>query len=82
VTNSDDVLVALDGIKGALNADGYDLAVEPAAAEDFTIRITAGPDACAECLIPKRIMSDMIGAVAPAGITWSLEYPPEHADVS
>jgi hypothetical protein len=75
MTSTDDVVVSLTGIKSALNADGYDLEVAPATAEKYEIRITAGPDACAECLIPKSIMSDMIGAVAPQGVSWDLRYP-------
>jgi hypothetical protein len=75
MTSSEDVMVSLSGIRSALNADGYDLMVAPGADDKYEIQITAGAEACAECLIPKSIMSDMIGAVAPSGVTWDLRYP-------
>ncbi len=70
-----DVMVALDGIHSALRADGYELAVNPDGADGFVICVEAGAEACAECLIPKSLMADMIKAVAPPGTAWSLRYP-------
>jgi hypothetical protein len=75
MANPQDVLVALDGIRSALEADGYELHVDPDGDDQFAIRITAGPEACADCLVSKQLMSDMIGAVAPSGVAWSLQYP-------
>jgi hypothetical protein len=55
---------ALEVMRTALQADGYDLLVT---ADDQTtvVTVTAGPDACAECLIPKGLMLDMIRSAAP-----------------
>lgn len=41
-----------------LEADGYQLAVslEP---DSIDLRVTAGPEACADCLIPKTMMEEM-----------------------
>jgi hypothetical protein len=72
-----EVMVALDGIHSALQADGYELAVNPDGTDGFVICVEAGPEACAECLIPKSLMADMISAVAPPGVAWSLRYPTE-----
>ena len=41
-------------------ADGYDLLVDAYADGTAKLRITAGPDACAECLVPKTLMTRML----------------------
>lgn len=64
---------SLAGIRTALNADGYELALDDD--DPVVIRIVAGPEACEECLVPKPLMSSMIEAVAPAGTAWRLQYP-------
>ena len=51
---------ALDGLRSTLAADDYALAVTESGA-GVEVRITAGPDACAECLVPKPIMRSMLG---------------------
>lgn len=54
-----DLLGALSGIQTSLRSDGYDLTV--AAAEmRITVAIGAGPGACADCLIPRDLMRQMI----------------------
>lgn len=68
---------ALAPIVGALEADGYGAVVEQRG-DAISIRITAGPDACEECLTPKRIMEPMIAhALRSAGFEQrvELEYP-------
>lgn len=70
-----ELMETLGGIRTALNADGYELAVVDSDPAQLVIRIEAGPDACAECLVPKELMSSMIEAVAPAGTSWRLQYP-------
>ncbi|HET6300375.1 hypothetical protein [Microbacterium sp.] len=49
----------LDDFRRSLEADDYhlDIALEGDAA---TARIVAGPDACAECLVPKDLMRNML----------------------
>ena len=50
----------LEGFREGLVADGYDLLVDGYADGTARLRITAGPDACAECLIPKKLMVSML----------------------
>ena len=53
---------ALAGLRMGYEADGYQLAVE--GVDDDTgvvrVRIAAGPNACAECLVPKTSAAGMI----------------------
>ena len=77
---ADEITTALAGIQSALQADGYDLrvAVEPGR---VTVSIEAGPDSCAECLVPVQLMTGMIEAelehndVALAPGTVHVRYP-------
>jgi hypothetical protein len=54
-------LERLAGIREGLQADGYDLHVGNAA-NPLVITVVAGPDSCADCLVPKSIMAQMLGA--------------------
>lgn len=66
---------ALDGLRQTLAADDYRLAVTET---EYTveIRVTAGPDACEECLIPKPIMRGMVeDALGVPGAQVALTYP-------
>ncbi|ALE81141.1 hypothetical protein WY02_25250 [Pseudonocardia sp. AL041005-10] len=46
---------ALDGLRAGLEADDY--AMEVTESDDrLQVRISAGPDACADCLVPKDMM--------------------------
>jgi hypothetical protein len=61
---------ALKGFRDMLAADGYDLNWSVSGQDKVQIRIVAGPDACADCLVPlpviEGIMSD---ALAPTPYT-------------
>lgn len=50
----------LSGLREGYQADGYDLDVENISDGVAKIRISAGPDACEECLVPKPIAVNMI----------------------
>jgi carbon monoxide dehydrogenase subunit G len=50
---------ALSGIQSALQADGYDLTVAVTPGK-VSVAIEAGPQACAECLVPVSLMTGMI----------------------
>lgn len=50
---------ALDGLRQTLAADDYRLAVREGGST-VEVRITAGPEACAECLVPKTIMRGLL----------------------
>jgi hypothetical protein len=68
---------ALAGLRGALNADGYEMRVALDGAS-LTVAVDAGPEACAECLVPKTLMLEMIRAVVPAtDLEVNLRYPAE-----
>jgi hypothetical protein len=47
---------ALLSLRGMLEADGYYLELSEAGAATLVARIEAGPDACADCLVPKDMM--------------------------
>jgi hypothetical protein len=51
---------ALAGLRSTVAADGYELdwSLEPG--EKIGIRVTAGPDACAECLVPPDLMRSIV----------------------
>lgn len=59
----------LEQMRATLAVDGYHLSVQ----EDgsgFDVRITADPDTCADCLVPKeamvRMLQPVLGAVPDA----------------
>lgn len=49
----------IDALRGSLEADDYHLSLE-VEGDAATAVITAGPDACAECLVPKDLMRQML----------------------
>ena len=53
------------GLSSALEADGYHLAIGENGAEAdarLSVVITAGPDACEDCLVPKDLMRSMLSS--------------------
>ena len=61
-----------------LEADGFVLAVSRPADARVVLEVTAGPDACAECLVPKEIFESIArDHLARAGLRSALEirYP-------
>jgi molybdopterin/thiamine biosynthesis adenylyltransferase len=46
-------------LASALEADGYHMAIDEADAK-LSVVITAGPDACEDCLVPKDLMRGML----------------------
>ncbi len=56
---------ALQGFRDVLAADGYTLDWSVTGPDRVVVRIQAGPDACADCLVPlpvmEAIMSDALG---------------------
>ena len=46
-------------LSSALEADGYHMAIDEADAK-LSVVITAGPDACEDCLVPKDLMRGML----------------------
>lgn len=52
---------ALAGLRATLAADDYGMEVHREGA-GVQVRITAGPEACADCLVPKPIMRSILHA--------------------
>jgi hypothetical protein len=71
---------SLAGIRGMLAADGYEMSLRALGTDTLADDILAGPDACAECLVPKNIMSgivrDALGSSTPVAHI-QLSYPAE-----
>jgi hypothetical protein len=61
---------ALQGFRDMLAADGYRLNWSVTEAERVLIQIEAGPEACADCLVPLPIIEGiMTDALAPTSYT-------------
>ena len=66
-------------LTSALEADGYHMAIEEADAK-LSVIITAGPDACEDCLVPKDLMRSMLSSelgvdAAIIDITYPVDLP-------
>jgi hypothetical protein len=69
MVNLADVQSALSPVSGALDADGYRLALSLEPENRLRVVISAGPEACEDCLVPKSLMEQMIGsALLGAGL--------------
>jgi hypothetical protein len=55
----DVVATALSRLRDMLAADGYDMTVRLTGPAELRIDIGAGPDACAECLVPKNVIASI-----------------------
>lgn len=61
---------ALQGFRDMLAADGYDLNWSVTGQDKVQIRIVAGQDACADCLVPLPVIEGiMTDALAPTPYT-------------
>lgn len=66
---------ALTGLREMLAADDYRLTVTESG-DGVAVRITAGPDACDDCLVPKSVMRGVLrNALGVAEENITLEYP-------
>ena len=54
-----EVRLAVRRIGDALAADGYVLTVHPGSGMP-TFAVAAGPDACADCLVPRDLMASLL----------------------
>ena len=80
------VSAALAPLKASMVLDGYDLTVSMGAGE-VVVAVSAGPQACADCLVPKPIFQALVTqAIRSADCTnivpeFSIAYPADsHAD--
>lgn len=51
---------ALRGFRDMLATDGYTLSWSVTDQNAVVVRIAAGPDACADCLVPRPVMETMM----------------------
>jgi hypothetical protein len=51
---------ALRGIRDTLAADGYEIAWSMEEQDRIGIRVVAGPEACADCLVPPSLMRSIV----------------------
>lgn len=74
---------ALSTMRETLRSDGYDLDLLQDG-DAFVVSVTAGPDACAECLVPKPIFEALVrGRLAEVDariddVRLIVQYPDEH----
>ena len=64
---------ALASLREMLAADGYDLDLHDDGADILVAEIKAGPDACADCLVPKEMMRGYFDSALRS----ALDMPPE-----
>jgi hypothetical protein len=66
--NDGTIGAALRPISEGLEHDGYAVGVELAEGR-LSIRVTAGRDACVDCLVPKSLMTELVmQALGDAGL--------------
>ena len=51
---------ALRGLRDTLEADGYALEWSLAEQDQIEVRVVAGADACADCLVPAELMRTIL----------------------
>ncbi|HEY8479877.1 MAG TPA: hypothetical protein VIL71_08625 [Spirillospora sp.] len=70
----------LEQMRATLAVDGYHLHVEETGS-GYDVRITADPEACADCLVPKQAMVSMLEPVLGANRdAIRLSYPGDAED--
>ncbi len=74
---------AIASVASMLSADGYALKVERADTEALVLNVEAGPEACAECLVPAAVLELYVRDALAHAAQWSdvhleLRYPLVH----
>jgi hypothetical protein len=60
MTNVAMVRTGLSGVCQSMTADGYDMSITALRGTTLHIKVDAGPDACAECLVPKPVLAGIV----------------------
>jgi hypothetical protein len=55
-----DLRDALQQLRDVLAGDGYDLDWALSARNEVSVKVLAGPDACADCLVPQPVMAAIL----------------------
>jgi hypothetical protein len=77
---SESLDAAVELTREILRNDGYDVRLDGCDAAELRLTIIAGPDACADCLVPKELMAQIISAQLPTDLRGKqvvLTYPTE-----
>jgi hypothetical protein len=72
--------IVLEPVVSALEADGYAVAIEREA-NTLVLDITAGPEACEDCLSPRAVMEPIVQHLlrqAGYDLQINIQYPVEH----
>jgi hypothetical protein len=81
--NLDAITASLDAVRKSLEASGFNLELEEPENARLTVTVRPGPDACAECLVPKptfkRIILDNIGSAELPPSAVVIRYPADLA---
>jgi hypothetical protein len=80
VNDISQVRTSLRGVAEMLDADGYGLEVREVVGNRAVLAVSAGPQACAECLVPREILSELVGRqLREGGLSLSVDilYPAE-----
>jgi hypothetical protein len=68
----------LRSLRASLRPDGYDVEVREHGRR-VAVRITAGPDACADCLAPEPVLKGIVGKLLKVPEeAIDLTYPRDH----
>ena len=79
VPGSAAIEAALQRLRDTLAADGYELVWSIEQDDRIGIRVVAGPDACADCLVPPELMRSIVDSeldATPYGVG-SITLPPK-----
>jgi hypothetical protein len=78
-SSSPAVETALAALRSMLSADGYELELRDESPRILVAEIKAGPEACADCLVPKDMMQvyfqKALSALGPETPAVKLIYP-------
>ena len=72
---------ALQGLRDVLGADGYRLECTPGSDHSLVVTVVAGPDACADCLVPRPVMEGIL-ADALQATPWTVSRVEMPADAA
>lgn len=68
------------GFAGALDADGYDMALDRSSDGRIMGEVIARPDACEDCLVPKSVMASILANACDVEVDRiELRYPTDPA---
>lgn len=80
-TATSPVAVALAPFTEMMATDGYVLSWEPSGEDRVVVRIEATDGACADCLVPQKVMEAIVGqALEPTPFTLERVVLPESAE--